>query len=1304
MKKKFVLSVLATAVFYVALTSYSSQPATGGVDGTGATGAGGCSCHGGMAAGITLAIELDSAGVPVTRYVGGHAYTIKITGTNTTTSNLPGFGFELTVVKNTGAGSASAINAGTLASTGLPASCVNDVLSGGSINMVEQLNTIAATTGTGTTGSTYSETIAWTAPAAGTGTVKIYGVINAVNGTGGTGGDKWNNGNVTITEEVAPTVSPITGTAIVCAGSTTTLADATPGGTWSSGSTGIATVSTSGVVTGVTAGTAVISYTVASAGTATITVTVNPLPVMPAAISGSSFTVCAGSAITLSDATTGGVWSSVSTTVATVSSTGIVTGVSGGTSIISYSNTNSCGTLAATAVVTVNPLPATPGAITGATTTVCVGSTVTYSETSTGGTWSSASPTVASVSSTGVITGLTAGVAVISYSETNACGTVAATKPVTVSAGPPSPGTISGTLGICLGATSTLTDATPGGVWSSSSSTVAPISATGVVSGLAIGTSVISYTLTNSCGSTAASAVVSVNTLPAVPAPIGGSGSLCVGFTTNLTESVPGGAWSSLTPGIAMVSASGIVTGISGGTDSIKYTIANGCGSNSVAMQVTVNPLPPAPAAITGTFVLCAGTTTTLADATPAGTWISANTSIATISATGVVNGISGGTDTIKYAISNICGSSFAVKVITVNTVPVAPPAMTGDSSICAGTSTTWTDATSGGVWASTNPGIASVASTGVISAGASGTTQISYTVANSCGTTTITRAITVNTIPVPPAAIAGTFVVCPGATTTLGDASAGGNWISASTAIATISASGVVTGVSAGTTLISYGVANICGSAFAYALVTVNPLPNAGTISGGTSSLCYLSSTTYTETVSGGTWSVSNPAVATISATGVLTGVAPGSEVVSYTYTNSCGTATATVLLSVINYPYAGTISGPSSICTGIPLTYNDPVTGGVWALSNSSATVSSGGVLVGSAAGTDTIIYTTSTPCGVASTTEVITINVSPDAGTITGTTEVCLGTTLTLYDPAPGGVWSDSGSTLAMLSGDVVTTLFSGTVNVYYTVTTSCGTDVAIFPLTIDPIPDGGVIFGSSEVCLGIPTTFVETATWGNWSSGSGVATVSASGVVTGVSLGTSTLTFTQSNTCGSATATYPITVMTTPAAPAAITGLDSVCVGSSINLNDATPGGTWTLSNATGSLWGPGIVYGNSTGTDTVYYAISNFCGSASAHHVVRIVSGPYCWPLGTLNQALQAGEMQLYPNPSNGDFSVVLPAGTSSASYVLVDAMGRVVASEYNQTVTNGSFTVQSGNVAPGTYVLKVNTADQVFRGKIQIEK
>jgi hypothetical protein len=64
----------------------------------------------------------------------------------------------------------------------------------------------------------------------------------------------------------------------------------------------------------------------------------------------------------------------------------------------------------------------------------------------------------------------------------------------------PYAGTISGPLILCPGATVTLTDTITGGIWSSSNTSVATVSSSGVVTGGSVGVAYISYTRTNSCG------------------------------------------------------------------------------------------------------------------------------------------------------------------------------------------------------------------------------------------------------------------------------------------------------------------------------------------------------------------------------------------------------------------------------------------------------------------------------------------------------------------------------------------------------------------------------------------------------------------------------------------------------------------------------------------------------------------------------------------------------------------------------------------------------------------------------------
>ncbi len=178
-------------------------------------------------------------------------------------------------------------------------------------------------------------------------------VIHTQGYSGATG-----NGSVSITVLCSiPFNGPISGPSLACVSVPTSYTTtSTPGGAWFSSNTAVATINpTSGVVTGVSAGTTTISYSyVVSCGFANPSklITVNNLP---AAISG-TINSCVGLTNTLSDATPGGKWSSGTTTVATIgATTGIVNGVASGSSIITYQVT-ATGCMAMQ-TQTVNPLP-----------------------------------------------------------------------------------------------------------------------------------------------------------------------------------------------------------------------------------------------------------------------------------------------------------------------------------------------------------------------------------------------------------------------------------------------------------------------------------------------------------------------------------------------------------------------------------------------------------------------------------------------------------------------------------------------------------------------------------------------------------------------------------------------------------------------------------------------------------------------------------------------------------------------------------------------------------------------------------
>lgn len=1099
-----------------------------------------------------------------------------------------------------------------------------------------------------------------------------------------------------VVNSVPPVAGAIAGPSLVCAGSAITLTNTVAGGTWRSAATSVATVSSTGVVTGVATGTVVISYTLTNgcgATAATTTITVSPAPAV-ALITGPA-SMCAGTTVTLSNPTPGGVWSSGTTTIATVSSTGVVTGVAGGTGIIFYTITNSCGSTFAVHGVTVNPLPVA-GTITGVA-SVCPGGTTSLSNSMSGGTWSSSATGVATISSTGVVNGVATGTSVITYSVSNGCGTSVVTT--TVTAQPlPAAGTITGVTTVCASASVALTNAATGGVWSSSATGVATVNALGAVTGIGAGTATISYTVTNSCGTAVAVRTVTVNPLP-VAGSITGTTALCVGGTASLSNAAVGGVWSSSATSVATVAPAGLVSALAAGITIISYTVTNTCGIATATTTVSVGALPVA-GTITGASLVCAGSTISLSNPATGGIWASGNTGVATISGGGVVAGVSAGMSVITYTVTNSCGTATAMATVTVSSLPVAGT-ITGAATLCAGATAALTDAATGGVWSSGASAIATVGGTGLVAGVSAGIAIISYSVVNSCGTATATLTITVSPLP-SAGSISGTTTICTGSSGSLSSTATGGIWSSDATGVATIAGSGILAGVSVGTAAISYTVTNSCGTAAATAIVTVNPLPVSGVIS-GTTVLCAGATSSLSNSAPGGVWSSAATGVATVSTLGLVSGISAGTSVISYTVTNSCGTAYAASTVTVNPLPDAGIISGASAVCVGASISLTDAAPGGVWSSSLTTiATVTGAGVVSGLAVGTSVISYEVINSCGTALATKTITVNPLPDAGAITGPATVCVGSSAVLSSSVTGGIWSSGATGIATISGTgLLAGVSAGIAVVSYTVTGSCGTAVATATITVNPLPDAGAITGAAAVCVGSVAVFSNAATGGVWSSSAtGVATVSSSGSVAGISAGTAVISYSVTNLCGVAIAVNTVTIAPLPAS-GVITGKDSVCAGETVVLSSSPAGGVWTSGNSSlATVSSAGLVSGITAGSVVISYTLSNSCGHTVATLPLQVNSGAQCSTSTTV--AVTPFGLNVFPNPNNGIFKVEVFAPESKViSLVITDLLGQAVKIVAMQTNTQTDVQL---DVASGVYILAVEGSSINETAKIVVMK
>jgi trimeric autotransporter adhesin len=1037
--------------------------------------------------------------------------------------------------------------------------------------------------------------------------------------------------NITVaTVDAAP--AAITGTKFACVGATSTLAHVTPGGTWTSSNAAIGTVdATTGVVGGISAGTITVTYATSAGCYVVTSFTVRPLP---SAITG-NFSVCVGTTTALSDATASGTWSSSNTSIALAHVvTGLTYGISIGNATITYHGTNGC---VVTQEVTVNT---TASPITG-TAVVCAGSTTTLNGTPGGGTWATSNGAIATVgTSSGIVTGVSGGTAIITYTEPSVGCTV--TKTVTVGA---APAAITGALGLCVGSTTTLADATSGGTWTSGSTGVATVgSATGIVTGVSAGNATISYNTAGGCVVTAevtVDAAVSANT---------GTTSVCIGGTTTLVNGTGGGAWSSSNAAVGTVGAgTGIVTGIGAGTTTITYAVSGVCFATTV---VTVSSTPPA---ITGTTNVCVAATITLSHVSGGGAWSSSNAAIGTVGAgNGVVGGISDGTVTITY---DLGGGCVVTKDITVSG---SPAAISGTLEVCEGSGAMLTSILGGsGTWSSGTPGVATIGSTsGYMTGVANGNTTITYT-----SGTTGCSVTAVATVDATPAAITGTTTLCVGSTVTLASVTGGGSWQSSNTTAGTVgSSSGIVAGVSAGNTTISYTLATGCRVT---QNVTINPLPAAIT---GTTSYCVGGTATLSSSPGTGVWSSDNVA-ATISVAGLVTSTGAGTSLISYTLGTGCNRTTTVTVIAALS---ANT--GSSTLCVGGTSLLANSTGGGTWSSSTTSkATVGvSTGIVTGVATGTSNISYRINSGAGCISVTQV-TVNAAPSS--ITGTVNACVGETSTLTHGTPGGTWTSSNTGIGTVgaSSGIVTGVSAGACFITYTVSSGC---YVVTGFTVKALP--GSISGATNVCAGYAYTPLScTPSGGTWiSSDAGVALVNTiSGVVYGASAGNATITYKGSNNCISTRG------MTVDPIPAAITGTFTTAIGGSTTLSSATGGGNWTSSDIAKATVGvsSGTVTGVSTGSLKITYTIGSGC------YVTQNFTVTASRPGGNIYFAPADKDIvfSVFPNPTTGVFTIDAPARGVFTVYTLDGK--KIVDYEISRESTSLSLPY---NLAAGAYMCR----------------
>ena len=529
-----------------------------------------------------------------------------------------------------------------------------------------------------------------------------------------------------VSTPIAITVNPVTITTVAAVASNTTICPgenivftATPGngGTptyqWKKGTTDISlatnnTYNTSSAANGDTYS-VVMTSSLACPSPKTVQSTAIPISVTSSftpsvAISATETVICANTSITLTATPTNGgaatyKWKLGANYISGATNATYVTTTAANNDsyTVEMTNPSNCASpntvVSSPIVIKVNPILVPVATITSASTTICASDLITFNLTTSN---EGATPSYEWYKNGAKIIPSATG---ISYATTSAAtgdkfkvaltsnALCANTSPVfsnelTITVNPLP--TISGVVDVCEGSTISLTGSGTANStlpWVSSNTANASVTNLGIVAGVLVGTSTITYTNNNGCK---VSTTINVNAKPTIT----GILSVCAGSTTQLTgTNIPAAtnAWVSASTSVATISNTGLVSGLVSGVSVITYKTIAGC-TNTVT--ITVLSLPT----ITGTPNVCVGSTTQLiGSGSPAATnaWVSATNIVATVNNNGLVSGIAPGTSIISYINSSGCQIT---QLITVN--PTLVPSVSisaNNSTICVGTNVAFT-------------------------------------------------------------------------------------------------------------------------------------------------------------------------------------------------------------------------------------------------------------------------------------------------------------------------------------------------------------------------------------------------------------------------------------------------------------------------------------------------------------------------------------------------------------------------------------------------------------------------------------
>ena len=400
-------------------------------------------------------------------------------------------------------------------------------------------------------------------------------------------------------------------------------------------------------------------------------------------------------------------------------------------------------------------------------------------------------------------------------------------------------------------------------------------------------------------------------------------------------------------------------------------------------------------------------------------TWSTSDISVASISNTGLANGLVAGVVTITAKSGTISGTATlnvtgaGANLMSISVAPAASsiPVHTTQQFSATGSYAdgSSSDLTALVTWKSSSTAVATVDINGIVTGVAPGTSTISASIGGVTGSTTLTvNAPTISSISITPVDLTLAIGINQQftATATYSDGStqdlaSGVTWSSSSSSVASINGSGVATTAGAGQTTITATVGSLSDTTTLTVvpahLISIDVEPKAVAIALGTDQQFSAVGTFddgSTQLLTSVTWTSSVPGTATVSASGLATSVGTGSATISAISGSVTGTASLSVnsatLVSIAVTPAnssmaVGTTKQFTATGTFSDSSTQDLTLSVLWGSSSpATATINNLGSVGSLATGTTTISATLGAVSGsttlTVSTAHLVSISINP------------------------------------------------------------------------------------------------------------------------------------------------------------------------------------------------------------------------------------------------------------------------------------------------------------------------------------